>query len=331
MKEPAVEVMEVLAFVGDIYRKPDGAEVAKITNLRKALLAAAKNRVLYRFITNALEAGVVAYTQELTRLRAIGESEKVKFCRTLEFLNASLGQDSYIMLKTYKTYPYVTWDIDVLVRDVEAAANMMAGKGFEICRGEPAKPSCHREGLLVIGLHSRASWHSGQLIDDELPWQNPRLVRYDGIEVFIPNYEADFLSFIAHTNFENYHLILGDLLYIYRLAGEVNWDTVQEQVTKYGWRDSFIKTIAIANGLHRALYHQPCPVEQVVPSVMEVKPRLPFLYPHRYIVAFHRELGITPRALAWELFFYTYRLWRIWGVNKLTYLDSFLYAPLGEY
>ena len=330
MRKAAAEVMEVLSFVGDIYQKPVNANATKITNLKKALFTAARNRVLYYFISAALDTDAIAENQELARLRATGKREIAKFYRTLEFLNSTLGRDSYLMLKTYKTYPYVTWDVDILVEDVEAVASMMAGRGFEIQRREPAKPSCHRDGLLSIGLHPRASWHHGRLMDDRLQWKSPRTVRYEGIEVFIPNCEVDFLTFIAHTNFENYHLTLGDLLYIYRLAGGVNWDIIQEQVTRHGWEKSFVRTIAIANGLHWALYNRSSPIEQVVPSVIEVKPRMPLLYPHRYIVAFHRELGITPRALAWELFFYTYRLWRIRGVKKLTYLDSFLYAPLGE-
>lgn len=327
------DVYTVLSFIGDIYNKPKQQNITEIKNLNRVLLMAAKNRVLYHFVRQALKADAIKdeeQRQGLIDLLDKGKVEVAKFYETLRFLNSFLVEGSFLVLKTYKAYPYVTWDVDILVQDMEAIASLMEGDGFEIRRsGEAGKASCHREEFLAIGLHGRISWHSLMIMDDGLQWQNPRLMKFgDDIEVFIPNYEADLLTFIGHTNFENYHLILGDLLYIYRLAEDTNWDIVQEQVAKYGWRKSFERTIAIINELHRALYDKPSPMEKIVPSVLEVKPKLPFMYPHHYIIAFHKEVGTKPLSLLWELFFYTYRLWRIWRVNKPSYLDSFLYFPL---
>lgn len=331
-KQASIEILNVLAHVGSIYRKPEGLSYSRITNPQKTLMTASRNRVLYHFMTTALACGALDDNEELACLRLIGKREIDKFYHTLDFLNTTLGQDGYIMLKTYKGYTYVTWDVDILVDDVENTVKQMIKEGFEIQRGEPAKPSCHRQDLLVIGLHPKASWHSGKLMDNELQWSQPRKVNYEGIEVFIPNYEVDFLTFVAHTNFENYHFTIGDLLYLYKLAGSVDWEIVLKQVTKYGWTKSFKQTISIANGLHRSLYsNQPSPMENIVPSVLDVTPRMPFLYRHHHIISFHRELGIAPRDLMWELFFYTYRLWRIYTNHKLCYIDSFLYAPLGDY
>lgn len=324
------DIREIISVIDDLYPVPNTHDTKKITDLDKALMFASKNRFLYYFITRALKKGVLQETPQLDNLKKKGEEGIAKFHRTLDFLNSKFGRESFLVLKTYKGYPYVTWDVDILIQDVKKVASNLASDGFRITGGKEAgKLSCHSENLLVLGLHERISWHSLKVMDDKLPWNNPRFVKFEGIQTVIPSLEADFLTFIAHTNFENYHLILGELLYIYKLATEVNWDIIQEQVVKHRWQESFQKTLSIANGLHRILYSKPSPMEMVVPSISKVQLRFPFMYPHHYIVSFSREIqGIRLRSLSWELFFYTYRLYRIWRVKKPAYLDSFLYGHL---
>jgi hypothetical protein len=85
------------------------------------------------------------------------------------------------------------------------------------------------------------------------------------------------VTLIVDAIFRLYELKLGDMVYIFTLADQTDWNALRDQARKYGWLRSFDETVGVLNGYHRELYGEPSPIEAYVPNVKPVRPRAPYV------------------------------------------------------
>jgi hypothetical protein len=87
------------------------------------LMRASANKVLYLFVSRVLNTPVIKgqLPQDIIKLLNVimsrGDVELRKLKNTLEFINSIFHQNSIpiLLIKTYKGFPYVTYDADILV------------------------------------------------------------------------------------------------------------------------------------------------------------------------------------------------------------------------
>ena len=278
------ELNLILTLTEDLYGKTVVAKSGERINWNKFVMMAFDNKlsqyVLKKIIdekTFEIEGNVHA---RLVALKENGDLELWRFGETLRDLDRILGKDSYLLVKTYKGYPSVTHDLDVLVRDLKKARTLFEAKGWRITPiVENFKFGFVKKDFLVVELHERIGWGSiSNLFDGKLHWSGNRSVTIEGVEARLPSVEADLLTLIAHMNFQVYAVLLGELLYIYYLSSLADWELINTQVKEHGWLRSFYNSVGILNGLHRTLYGTPSPIEEHLPMVTQTKLRFPYVF-----------------------------------------------------
>jgi hypothetical protein len=331
LKEISGELAVLLALSGDVYKASEGGRIPADVDWERVLELASKNRMLYYCVTKILKTDVKRRIGEgllelIKKLKELGDEWLLILKMTLGELSDVLDEEEYLLLKSYRSYPYITYDVDVLVRNLEDTKNALSDHNFIIKNTEKYKAVARREGLLPIGIHGRVSWGSVTVLDEELLWEKSREVEVQDRRVRVPNAEGDLLTYLAHINFELYYIALGDLLYIYNLSEKADWDMVMRQSRKYGWARSMETTIATINALHRHLYGEPSPIEKHIPVIADIKPEIPYKFSLHSIVENFAEKEAL-KQLAWQLPFYIYRRLRLKSTHSLTYLHSYLYPP----
>lgn len=329
MTAPSKEVLALLFLLDDIYKGPSGV-LPENVDWRKVLEVASRNRTLYCAITRLLRMGLTArgdleLSKEMSVLAEIGRLSLRVLKATLDALNSILDKEDFLLVKTYKAYPYVTADVDILVRNLKEVSVALQRSGFSLQRAERHKVDAKKDHLLRVSIHERISWGFLTVLDDEVMWNGSREGDIGGSKVMLPSVEGDLLSHFAHVAFELYHITLGDLLYMCRLSKEANLEVVVQQAQTHSWAESLERVISVVNGLHRYLFGSESPIEPAAPIITNMELRLPFVYPPHYVVQAFAEKGML-RPLAWELPFYLYRRVRMHLVQEITFLDSFLYG-----
>ncbi|GAI87164.1 unnamed protein product [marine sediment metagenome] len=260
MNEYKTELAFLLHFTSEIYKKPYIYEpkIQEI-NITKLLYISNINgmgyyvlKKLYSKYQNILDNNIVKYIK--TSYKKKDNNYTNNIC-TLQSLNMIL--DKFLIFKTFKLHPRIGSDIDVLVPDVYNALQKLLKKGMRIeSFSSDLDTAVLYNGLTKIHLHGHISWakKGSSFFDHDFIWDRPRIVNFDQISCPITNFNADFLIHIAHINFENLHITLSDLLYIYYLISKVNWNEINNQVNNHNWKITFNKTMKILYSLHHSIY-----------------------------------------------------------------------------
>lgn len=297
-KKPASSHVQAMNMIfnltGDLYKQPvvpfpEEIDYDTYCDLSKL---AYSNRILYYVAVKILETHRFYKTRIIKNaklLKKLGDRQLLKLHRTVKLVDNALNDD-YLLFKTYKSYPYVTHDIDLIVPDVARARRLLGAKGFNLQTSAPSAPSIfYKKGLLIVELAETVHWGSIHVVDKEILWRKPRKIMMCDVETRIPNVEADVLSILAHMNFHLYGVMLGDLLYVFKLSAQADWNSMAEQAAKHKWLRSFMNTITVLNGFHRNFYGEPSPIEKYFPFL---PPRASFELPHIF------SLSEVTRALA---------------------------------
>ncbi|MCM8770299.1 MAG: nucleotidyltransferase family protein [Candidatus Omnitrophica bacterium] len=182
-----------------------------------------------------------------------------KIKTTIIFLKNCLKD--FLLIKTYRGYPRIPNDIDILATDFRNALNVFKKEGFEAkdvsFRYESAQ--LFRENYYKVHLHGKIHWANSEFFDRDFIMAQPRDIEFLGIKAKVPSFDADFLMHVAHINFESLHITLSDLFYLYSISKEINWEKQLFQVKKYNWKRAFINTLKIMDGLYHRLYSDVCP------------------------------------------------------------------------
>jgi len=249
-------------------------DLYKGTTLRRVLLSevnlntfidlSMKNNMFYYHSKKILDSYTEGLNKETTNaIRDIinkGNYEFKKIGNSILLLNDIVGD--YLLIKTYRGYPRIPNDLDVLVSNFDGALEIITKKGFKIAH----MSSKRRDAQLIskdfykIHLHSVIHWVDSEFMDNGFIFNNPRLIEFGGARAKIPNFDADFLIHMAHINFEPLHITLSELLYIYIIFPQVNRDIVLGQSQKYSWRGALMDTLEIMDKIYHTVYNaEPCP------------------------------------------------------------------------
>ena len=204
-------------------------------------------RVLYLLTKNLLDCEVHSWEPALLSIISEGEKQLYTLSATLDFISTTLpaaGID-YLVVKTYKYVPYITFDVDLLVRpeQYEATKLIFAQEGFSILKhpGESFRKQCNceRDDLLRIDLHQGFYWQQFTYLDEDLIWKQPIYRKMRTIKIPTPSLEIEVLLNIVHLLFERRYVTLLDLIYFQKAIDEgFRWEVIEGQAQKYGWRRS---------------------------------------------------------------------------------------------
>jgi hypothetical protein len=259
------ELAFILHAMSKIYRSPCIARPSlgqvDITSL---LSLAIRNDVGY-YITKVLSTIYANKLDKNTRLmvKNIARKGDNKF-KNIQYVLQTLSYhlNDYLLIKTYRKYPRIGNDVDILVHDFDKAARELMDAKINLVEytSNQQRAVFIQKGV-KIHLHGNISWAKENLtfLDDDLIWYKPRHVKVDRTQTKIPNLDADFLIYLAHLNYENLHITLSDLLYIYELATRVNWDIVLKQASKHHWEKTLGRSVWLLDTIHHTIYPSPCP------------------------------------------------------------------------
>lgn len=242
---------------------------------------ASNNRVLY--VTALSSRGILA-----RQITEEGEKWLEKLRRTLLFIEQILEKEvRYLIVKTYKFFPYITYDVDVYVDKntfqktitlfVNNGATATPHDGSLGGRIEGAQINIHKPNLLQIDLHCDFTWQKRKYLDLSL-LNNSVKRTVAGVEVQTPIPEVEILLCFAETSHEKFFITLADLILVKNLSKEVkSWNIIYDQVRNFGWYVTFSKIAQVFNGYTEVIFGH-----QLVPTIKAAKIKehnLPYLLP----------------------------------------------------
>ncbi len=189
------------------------------------------------------------------------ETKIEKLSEATRVLKESLR--NFIVVKTFRGYDVIPNDIDVLVPNIkESVQDLKAHAKVQLLDAEP------NQLMVLIGgqkvhLHEKISWANSEFLDSQLIATNLRTVQLWRIDVNIPNVNADFLTYLAHMNFEPLHFTLSDLIYLCKIAPTLKWAVTFNQAKKYHWIRALTQSLTLLDSFHHTLYSEPCPFEEL--------------------------------------------------------------------
>jgi len=301
----------------------------------RTLRQASLNRVLYLFSRNLLEgASPSPLLENLELIVSEGDRWLNELRKNLEFISVSFSQAAipFLIIKTYRNLPYVTFDVDVLVRpeDFGKAERVLQESGAKLEYFSPKKQTnIEISPLLKIDLHKDLYWQDSTFLDLDFVWKQPRTQKIEAVACPIPNLEAELALTIAHTLYERLHLTLLEFLFIKSAWEQVKWETISFQAIKHGWERAFCRFISIFNQLDQKVYP---PLEQKekdllssfqenglkIPKVKIRSPvSFPYLYPALYGLEVWGETLLRKRCPPlYEGSYYLFALFRYHLSNK---------------
>tara|TARA_B100002003_G_C14110859_1_gene534308 strand:+ start:683 stop:1735 length:1053 start_codon:yes stop_codon:yes gene_type:complete len=226
---------------------------------------AAKNRVLYTVSKNILlyySSIPISIKPKIDEICKIGDIWNTKLQNTLEFINDSFSNQNidYLIVKTSRSFPYITYDVDVLVHpdDYVDSINFLNefGKSFTHPRKQGKfQKNIFINKLLNIDLHKDFSWEGSKYVSNRFVWTNHQKNRIAEITCPTPNSDVELLINMAHVLSERRYLTLLDLVYIWDLSVKVkNWDIVFRQLQLFKWMEPFLNLALIVTQLYGKLF-----------------------------------------------------------------------------
>lgn len=330
-------IAPILYFVDKEYQKTHPDILNKIgenkTYLEEVLQTAMRNKLSYPFSREILSQRPDLANQKIMTMANEGKKRVIKVKETLEFVSALFNEEGldFLFIKTFKGLPHITWDVDVIVKDFQQAAQALKSKGasesngrflYAVTKLHLGLPHYRVKGLLNIDLYKGVPWHGLSAFNDEFLWESPRLVDLYGVKCLIPSYEADLLSLLASSLFTDGKLTLLDFLYINSLFRmRLDFDELLLQIEKYGWRPQFVRLISIIRLIQQAIYQ----TEQIPKCI-----KFPYTIPvHLLFRSFHgpirHKVTEEPRALLFTLMDVGFRSFvgRVYGAGIDTITSFF--------
>lgn len=220
------------------------------------LKLAINNRVLYYLST----------TKKLSDIVLEGDKWIDRLRETIKLTDKVLGvKIKYLITRTYKYIPYVTFDIDLFINseDFNKTIALFKEDGCQISSHDgslggriPGKQkNIKKDNLLTIDLHRDFTWQKRRFLDIELLFSETRKRDISGVKCTIPSAEVEFLLCMSDITHERFNITLLDIIWIEGLSKEIkDWNLIFNQVSKYGWRIVFNETSKIINAMTKEIY-----------------------------------------------------------------------------
>jgi hypothetical protein len=174
-----------------------------------------KNKVLYfAGLVNALVRKSCEW-QELARRRNLQLQALREFAEIAEKMGLR-----YVIIKTFKLFPYVPDDIDILVLDHGRRNDLIAkltAKGYFIRSiGTPEitvrKVECST--YVDLDIHDRIAAGDYVYYYNEELWRNRRELEIGCAKLPVPSWEDECLLTIAHAVMKEFEVLVADLLHV---------------------------------------------------------------------------------------------------------------------
>lgn len=163
---------------------------------------------------------------------------KRKVKNSLRKIKKLLKGKKYMIIKTFSSFPHLTNDVDVLVRN---------GKFPHLLKSKDS---------WLIQIEHEISWMGADAVSNEFAWQNTRPFTFGGEKFLVPNKELDVLIRLAHLVFEEGKIRLGELLHVFQQASKIKWQILAKEAEKMGWPKSFKNMKELLEKLHDHLFKQ---------------------------------------------------------------------------
>lgn len=313
----STELVQKVLFCAGIENLPAGSAF-----WLDILKAASRNRVLYCFaleLKKRYGPGLPgAIPERLADIITAGDKWQQRLKHTLLFIKERFAGAGipFLAVKTRRSIPYVTYDVDILVRqeDYPRVSSTLQGEG-EFCRhpGKQSRSQMNFFGsqLLTIDIHKDFSWQGFSYLDKDAPWQGIVSSRIAGADVFIPSAEIEFLLYAAHIIYERRHITLLDLNNLVALSKEIkDAQALLRQVRKFGWQSSFIRLLSLMNGLTRQIYPFFKDEFNFVPlprAEIRARFQMPYFLSPVTVAGFFREKIMFDRRIPfWDIAYYIF-------------------------
>jgi len=226
------------------------------------LREASRNRVLYAFCESLVNTQGQSFDSHLKRsveeILSIGNLWQSKLRQTLLFVNSFFLQHNvpYLVVKTYRSIPYVTFDVDVLVHPsdftfISAKLKELGELGKHPGKQTKKQINFFTSNQLTVDMHENFSWQGSTYLDGSFAWMNTRKQEIAGVICPISSAEVEFLLEGAHLLFERRYITLLDYIYLRRMSeGPLNTQLLLEQVKNHGWDYAFVSLVAIVNSIN---------------------------------------------------------------------------------
>jgi len=174
-----------------------------------------KNKVLYLagLVNDRLQSA--KEWKELARRKKLQRSALIEFVDATEKIGAR-----YVVVKTFKLFPYVPDDIDILVLDSQAIGDVVAElvkRGFKIrSKGTSevtiSKVAC--KTFADLDIHSKIAAGEYSYYPIELIWRNSMKVTVDGVRLNVASWEDECIITMAHAIMKEFEILASDLLHV---------------------------------------------------------------------------------------------------------------------
>lgn len=256
------DVKFILYTIDDEY--VNSLKESDVGNLRinwaSVLRTALNNRILYTFSKSAL-AKLPLLNHNKILLETItkeGDRWLNKFYSTLSLLKYYM-KDNYIVIKTFKFFQDITFDVDIVqISDAFEQINKLSKEAdFKLNKingGYELIPMS--ESRIAIDVYTDFLFRNRRILNSSFICNKPQLYKTLDNFYYIPHAEGELLLYIAQINFQLRFLTLHDFLQITKTISksDIDWESLLTEVAKYNWEKSFVKTISIVNGLYLQLY-----------------------------------------------------------------------------
>lgn len=311
----------------------------------KILKKASQNRVLYAFCDYMVKEQnhclPLKLKEDIHKIVAWGESWQSKLRRTLLFINSFFPEQNipYLIVKTYRSIPYVTYDVDVLVNPSDFTVLKSKLKHVGNLGKHPGKQTKKQvnffgSNLLTIDLHEDFSWQGASYMDESIAWRSPRKQEIAGVTCPIPNLEVEFLLEAAHLLFERRYITLLDYIFLCRMSREyLDKHLLLEQVQTHGWGDAFLALVSIVNSVDSFFHDSEHNFRfQLLPSTLQFGDNvcdMPyFLSPLLISKVFYEKFRKKGHFPKWDYLYYLFTLSRYYVTGKRRYPYYREWAPL---
>jgi hypothetical protein len=127
----------------------------------------------------------------------------------------------YIIVKTFKLFPYVPDDVDILVMDtnlMSGVINELKKRGYFIRKiGTPEVTIRKVANKTYVDLDIHHKMAAGNFIyyDAFTLWLNRRKITIDGYQIYVPSPQDECVITIAHAVLKEFEILLSDFLQTY--------------------------------------------------------------------------------------------------------------------
>lgn len=244
------DIFNVLSFMYKKTLKNNKSEYDK-KELKNLLI---KNNLLTEYYSKNIETQKnldINYFNEL-KSKISNLKNSIEICQRL--LN------NFLIFKTFRGEGFIRVpnDLDIIIDEnsYENCKEKFFKEGFilkdEIL--EEGSYGLYKENFLKIHVHTEISWCEKKFVSNEFLFSNKQKVKFHDKIIEIPSKESEFLITLAHGNFEPMHLMISEIVYLYSMINDINFDVILKEAKKNNWFKTLGRNLGALNCLHQKIY-----------------------------------------------------------------------------